>query len=141
MRGIGFEFDPLFEVDQIDFGFVGRITQGHVGHQRVQQRRFSRAGLAGDQHVLRRSGAQQQRLQARGAGPAQRHVETFLGRAGPIVVGRRSDDFERHLDAAGRFGLLRRPTAACASSAAARGGVSSVSANWPNRSSRQTNCP
>ena len=63
VRGVGLELDALLEVDQVELDLVGAVAQRQVGDQRVQQRRFAGAGLAGDQDVLRRALAELQVLQ------------------------------------------------------------------------------
>ena len=68
VRDIRLELDPLLEVDQVQLDFVWAVAQGSIGDQGVQKRRLARAGLAGDQHVLRGPLAQAQMLQPRGAG-------------------------------------------------------------------------
>ncbi len=83
VRGVGLELDALLEVDQVQLDLVGAVPQRQVRDQRVQQRRFARAGLAGDQHVLRGALAEPQALQLRRAGPAERHVDPVRLSAGP----------------------------------------------------------
>ena len=85
--GVGLELDALLEVDQIQLDLVGAVHQGQVGDQGVQQRRFARAGLAGDQHVLGRALAQLEALPLGGPGPAQRHIDARGGcRRPPVFV-------------------------------------------------------
>ncbi len=104
VRDVGFEFDPFLEVDQIQLDFVGTVAQRGVGDQGVQQRRFARARLAGDEHVLGSSLPEPQMLQAGGAGPAQGDVDATAAVRFPVRVVRRGDSFERHFHALGRVG-------------------------------------
>ena len=102
--GVGLELDALLEVDQVQFHLVGAVTQREVGDQHVEQGRFARAGLAGDQDVLRSAVAEAQQLELHGARPAQGHVDAGAAVGGPPFVIRRDDAGEGHLDPAGVFG-------------------------------------
>ena len=62
VRRVGFELDPLFEVDQIKVKLIRPVMQRGVRDEDVQERRFARAGLAGDEHMLRRPFAQPEML-------------------------------------------------------------------------------
>ena len=81
--GVGLELHPFLEVDQVQLDLVGAVAQGQVGDQHVQQRRFARARLAGDQHVLRGALAQVEVLQFHGPGAAQGHVDAAAAVGGP----------------------------------------------------------
>ena len=83
VAGVGLEFHALLEVDQVELDLVGAVAQGEVGDQDVQQGRFARAGLAGDEHVLRRALAQVEVLEFHGAGAAQGHVDAAAAVGGP----------------------------------------------------------
>ena len=113
--GVGLELDALLEVDQVQLDLVGAVAQGEVGDQGVQQRRFAGAGLAGDEHVLRRCPGRARRCcRLRRAGPAERHVRCRV-RLSPVhhSLRRRRDELERHLDAAGVLGRLADLRAEC----------------------------
>ena len=77
--GVGLELDALLEVDQVQLDLVRAVRQREVRDQRVQQRRFAGAGLAGDQHVLRGALAERRTLQLRRPGAADGHVEALRG--------------------------------------------------------------
>ena len=82
VRRIGFKFDALLEVDQIQHHLIGRIPEGDVGVERVQQRRFTGAGFAGDQRVLGDAAAQAHVLQTGGAHAADGDIEVGGGCSG-----------------------------------------------------------
>ena len=52
MGRVGLEFDPFLKVDQIQLNLGRAVGEREIRDERVQQRRFARASLAGDQHVL-----------------------------------------------------------------------------------------
>ena len=103
-RGVDLELDAFLEVDQVELELVGAVPQGHVGDQGVQQGRFARAGLAGDQDVLRRALAELQVLELGRAGAAQGDVDALAAVEAPVLVGLGRDELERHLDAVGVAG-------------------------------------
>ena len=105
-RGVDLELDPLLEVDQVELELVGAVAQGRVGDQGVEERRLARAGLAGDQDVLRRALAELEVLELGGAGAAERDVDAGAAVLGPVVLGLRGDEVERDLDAMGVAGAL-----------------------------------
>ena len=110
VRRVRLELDALLEVDQVQLDLVRAVVQREVRDQRVQQRRLARAGLAGDEHVLRRALAERERSAAasRRRGRAARRSPSRLS---PVqhFVRRRRDELERHLDAARVLGSPRRP--------------------------------
>ena len=108
VSGVGLELDTLLEVDQIELDFIGAVMQRGVGDERMQQRRFSGAGLAGDQHMLRRSLAESQVLQLGGPRATDRDVQSGPCAGRPELIGGRHHSFERHFDAADRTGQLPR---------------------------------
>ena len=103
--GVGLELHPLLEVDQIQFHLVGTVAEGEIGDQDVQKRRFARAGLAGDEHVLRRPLAEVEVLEFHCAGPAQGDVDAAAAVGGPPLARLGGDAGEGHLDAAGVLDL------------------------------------
>ncbi len=106
--GVGFEFDALLEVDEIELQFARAVVDRQVRDQGVHQRRLARTGLAGDQHVLRSALAQLQVLQLGGAGPSQRHLDLIAAIVSPpfILWGRHRG--KRDFDAIRVLGLFDR---------------------------------
>ncbi len=105
VAGVRLELDAFLEVDEIELHLVRAVVQREIADQRMQQRRFSGAGLAGDHHVLRRAAAQLQMLQLGGAGAAEWDVEPGAAVLPPQFAVARGDAVEGHLDAAGVFRL------------------------------------
>ena len=97
VRGVGLELHALLEVDQVELDLVGAVPQRQVGDEHVQQRGLARAGLPGDEHVLRHAAAEREPLESRRAAAAHRHrhVVGRIGRPQPPLV--RRDGGERHL--------------------------------------------
>ena len=101
MAGVRLEFDPLLEVHQVKLHFLGAVIEREVADQRVQEGRFARAGLAGDEDVLGRPLAKPQMLPLGGADAAQGHANARFAIARPPLFGRRGHELKRHLDALG----------------------------------------
>ncbi len=55
MLSIRLELDALLEVDEVQLHLVGREAKRHLHDEDMQERRFARARLARDEHVLRGS--------------------------------------------------------------------------------------
>ena len=108
--GVGLELDPLLEVDQVEFHFVGAVAERQVDDQHVQERGLARAGLAGDQHVLRRALAELEVLELADAGPAHGNVDPLPTVGGPPLRLFGGDPLEGQLDAPGVAGLVADAT-------------------------------
>ena len=106
MRRVRFEFDALLEVDQVELDLVGAVHQRRVRDEAVQERRLAGARLAATSKCCDVPLPKPHRLQPPRAGPADRHDQLLAAVAGPIVVFRRRDLLERHLDL---HRILRRP--------------------------------
>src|SRR5690606_5462870 len=61
---VGLELHATLEVDEVKLELVGRVPEGEVGDERVQQRALARTGLARDERVLRNTVAEAERLEA-----------------------------------------------------------------------------
>ena len=100
------ELDALLEVDQVELDLVGAVVQREARDQRVHERRFARARLAGDQRMLARALAELDVLQLLGACRSQR-CEHLGGRAPrPPILFLGCHAVERHLHPLGRLGPL-----------------------------------
>ena len=135
--GVGFELDALLEVDEVELDLVGRVVERDVGDQRVQQRRLAGAGLAGDEHVLRRADAEAERLEFLGPCAADGDDQLPAAVAGPEFVGGGGDHREGDFDAprllAAVPAVRRRPL-----SVSADGGRSSSSGSFSKSGYFQT---
>ncbi len=98
---VGLEFNALLEVDEIKLNLIRRIPHRQIADQRVQQRRFTRTGLAGDQRVLRDAPAEAKGLHAGGAGAADCDADVAVALERPELRGLGGDKIERHFHALG----------------------------------------
>src|SRR5438132_4343395 len=106
MGGVGLELDPFLEIDQVELNFLRAVEQAEIADQRVQQGRFTRTGLAGNEDVLSRSLTQLQVLPPGGAHPPQGDADARPAIGGPPLFWRRRDELKRHFHALGSASLV-----------------------------------
>ncbi len=87
--GVGFELNPLLEVDEVELKLVGAVDQRRVGDQGMQKGRFTGTGAASGENVLGCALAELEALELGGARAAERDLEDRPSVALPVPIGLR----------------------------------------------------
>ena len=101
LLGVALELDAFFEIDEIELHLVRAASEGEVGDDDVEKRRFAGPGFAREERVLARPFADGQKLVFGRAGAANGDAQFAGGVVGPHLGGSRRDLGERHFDAVG----------------------------------------